>query len=51
MSDEEFLNLVERGMAALGAQVHARLKNVAIVIANRPTKEQCLEGGGVAGSL
>jgi len=40
MSDEEFLRLVDSGVTALGPQVHERMQNVAIVIADRPTPEQ-----------
>ncbi len=40
MSDDEFLQLVDAGVAALGPVVHERMQNVAVVIADAPTAEQ-----------
>lgn len=40
MSDDEFLQLVDAGVAALGPVVHERMQNVAVVIADVPTAEQ-----------
>ncbi len=40
MNDEAFLKLVDEGIDALGDEVHARMKNVAIVIADEPTAQQ-----------
>lgn len=40
MSDDEFLTLVDAGVAALGPRVHARMQNVAVVIADEPSPEQ-----------
>jgi predicted Zn-dependent protease with MMP-like domain len=40
MSDDEFLTLVDAGVAALGPEVCARMQNVAVVIADEPTSAQ-----------
>jgi predicted Zn-dependent protease with MMP-like domain len=40
MSDEEFMELVDAGIDALGEDIRARMDNVAIVIADAPTEEQ-----------
>jgi predicted Zn-dependent protease with MMP-like domain len=40
MTDEAFMELVERGIAALSPKVRARMKNVAIVIADEPNARQ-----------
>lgn len=45
MSDEEFLRLVDAGIDALRADVKERMKNVAIVIADAPSKQQREENG------
>lgn len=45
MTDESFLELVDQGVAALGPRVHALLNNVAIVIADEPTRRQRRELG------
>lgn len=50
MTDEQFSELVADGIDALRADVLARMKNVAIVIADEPTAEQLrdndIEEGG-----
>jgi predicted Zn-dependent protease with MMP-like domain len=45
MSDEEFERLVAEGVLAIPERFRARLDNVAILIADRPTKDQ-LSGSG-----
>ncbi len=45
MSDNEFLALVDAGVAALGPGVHARMQNVAVVIADEPSPAQREEQG------
>ena len=36
MSDEEFMELVDAGIDALGEDIRARMDNVAIVVADAP---------------
>ena len=43
MTDQEFLKLVDNGVEALGEEVLKRIKNVAIVLADKPTSEQLEE--------
>ena len=43
MNDEEFMALVEAGVAALPAGVRKQIENVAFVIADEPTPEQAEE--------
>lgn len=43
MNDADFMNLVDRGVDALGPNVLKRLQNVAIVVENAPTPAQCEE--------
>lgn len=45
MSDEEFLRLVDEGVAALRPDILEKLDNVAIVIADEPTEAQRQELG------
>lgn len=45
MTDEQFAALVERGIDALPEHIRAKMRNVAIVIADAPTKEQMIEQG------
>lgn len=45
MSDDEFLGLVDAAVASLGEMVLERLRNVAIVIADQPTRRQRREMG------
>lgn len=40
MTDEAFLQLVDKGVTALGASVLKRFQNVAIVIKDSPSQEQ-----------
>jgi predicted Zn-dependent protease with MMP-like domain len=40
MNDEAFITLVDKGVAALGPTILARIKNIAIVVADEPTNEQ-----------
>lgn len=40
MTDEAFLKLVDRGVEALGPTILERIKNVAIVVADEPSREQ-----------
>jgi predicted Zn-dependent protease with MMP-like domain len=40
MTDEAFEQLVARGLDALPPSIHAKMKNVAVVIADAPTEEQ-----------
>lgn len=45
MTDEEFLQLVDAGVDALRDDIKARMKNVAIVIADEPSPQQREENG------
>jgi predicted Zn-dependent protease with MMP-like domain len=45
MTDERFEELVSEGIEAIPERFLARLKNVAVVIADVPTKEQLEENG------
>lgn len=49
MTDETFLQLVDRGVEALGPDVLKRLDNVAIVVEDAPTKVQREEMGMAEG--
>ncbi len=40
MTDDAFMELVEQGIDALGPRVHELLSNVAIVIADAPSRRQ-----------
>lgn len=45
MTDEDFLKLVDEGVAQLSQAVRAQMGNLAIVIADAPTAEQREENG------
>ncbi len=51
MSDEEFLKLVDAGIDALREDIKERMRNVAIVIADKPSKTQRKENALQTGDV
>ena len=51
MTDEDFLRLVDEGLAALPKQVQALMKNVAVVIEDEITNEKLQEMGFETGDV